>query len=143
MDLFDRLALQARRYEQQSVPATGSRIFRLGDILEAFGRNAIFELTAMPGSGETKTVRPDSVRKLKVSLLDDGITAIHSSNYDHYEVYRTAPSGDLSKVRIVAFDPNGNKVGELRMLIGRRSYDHYFREDPIIETIRQRGEPSP
>jgi hypothetical protein len=143
MDLFDRLALQARRYDQERVPATGATVFSLSDILEMFGRNAILELTASPGNGESHTARPDSQRKLKVSLLDDGISAIHSSNADRYEVYRTAPSGDLSKVRIIAFDPAGKRIGEVRMLVGRRSYEHYFEEDPIIETIRRREEPSP
>ena len=142
MHVFDKLALQARKYEQQTVPATGSRVFRLTDLMEMFGRNAILELAAAPAGAETKTVRPDSQRKLKVSLLDDGISAIHSTNADHYEVHRTAPSGDLSKVRIVAFDTNRGKIGELRMLLGRRTYEHYFEEDPIIEAIRRREETS-
>jgi hypothetical protein len=140
MDLFDRLALEARRYDQQTVPRSGSRVFSIVDVLEMFGRNAILELTAQAGSTAPKTVKPDPVRKIKVSLLDDGFSLIHSGASDHYEVFRTAPSGDLSKVRIVAFAPDGARIGELRLLVGRRSYDHYFAEDPIIETLRRREE---
>jgi hypothetical protein len=80
-------------------------------------------------------VRPDPVRKVKVSLLDNGISAIHSSSGDWYQVYRTAPSGDYSKVRIVANSPEGAKLGEIKMLVGRRTYDQYYAEDPIFAEI--------
>jgi hypothetical protein len=136
MDVFDKLALQGRRYDQQRAPRTGSLEFTLGDVLQTLGRNAILELTATGGNGPDRTLRPDPVRKLKVSLLDDGITSIHSGAGDSYHVYRTAPSGDLSKVRIVALSTAGAKVGEIRMLMGRRTYDHYFKDDPLIEQLR-------
>jgi len=136
MDVFDKLALDARRYEQARVPRSGSFVFTLGDVLQMLGRNAILEMKAVGGNGPTRTMRPDPVRKMKVSLLDDGITAIHSGAGDEYHVFRTAPSGDLSKVRIVALSTTGEKVGEVRMLIGRRTYDHYFKDDPLIEQLR-------
>ena len=137
MDLFDKLALSNRRYEQLTSPRTGSKTFSLDDVVEVVGRNAILELTAMPATGSPKTVRPDAVRKMKVSLLDDGIVAIHSSPRDEYAVYRTAPTGDLSKVKIVASTHDGIRIGEVRMLIGRRTFEHYFEEDPIFEALRK------
>ena len=142
MDLFDKLALEARRFDPVTSPS-GSRTFTLHELLETFGRNAILEMTTITASGQRTTVRPDSVRKLKVSLLDDGISAIHSSNEDRYEVSRTAPSGDLSKVRIVATAPDGSRIGELRMLMGRRTFEHYFEEDPILAAIRERQGTTP
>jgi hypothetical protein len=111
MDLFDKLALESRRYEKLRAPRSGSEVFSLGDLLETLGRNAIHELVALPAGGQKKTVRPDTVRKLKVSLLDDGIVAIHSGVRDQYQVYQTAPSGDYSKVKIVAMAPDGGRVG--------------------------------
>jgi hypothetical protein len=136
MDVFDKLALSSRRYEQAKAPRTGTHVFTLGDVMEMFGRNAILELTATGGDGQSRTVRPDPVRKLKVSLLDDGISAIHSGASDWYHVYRTAPSGDLARVKIEALSPSSEKVGEIRMLIGRRTYDHYWKDDPLIEQLR-------
>ena len=140
MDLLDKVALSGRRYEQQTVPSTGSTRFTLADLLEAFGRQSILELAPVVNGKPGATLRPDPVRKLKVSLLDEGISAIHSGGGDWYEVFRTAPSGDLSKVRIVAHAADGAKTGELRMLMGQRSFAHYFREDPILDKIeRQEG----
>jgi hypothetical protein len=135
MDVFDKLALSSRRYEPLTAPRTGSRSFTLADVLEVVGHNAIHELTAIPATGPKRTLRPDPVRKIKVSLLDDGIVAIHSSIRDEYEVFRTAPSGDFSKVKIVASTHDGIKIGEVRMLMGRRTFEHYFEEDPIFEAL--------
>jgi hypothetical protein len=140
MDIFDKLAFWGRRYEPVTVPGTGSRRFSMGDVLQMFSRSAIFDLTPYGSNGAGATVRPDLVRRIKVSLLDDGFTAIHSDNADWYEVYRTAPSGDLSKVRVVAHSPAGEKVGELRLTVGRRTYEHYFQDDPIFEVIGKRAE---
>jgi hypothetical protein len=145
MDIFDKLALNNRKYDQLTTPRSGSRVFTLVDVMELLGRNAIIELEALPASGPKQTLRPDPVRKMKVSLLDDGITAIHSSVRDEYEVYRTAPSGDYSKVKIVASTHDGNRIGEIRMLMGRRTFEHYFEEDPIFEALKKmegNGSPS-
>lgn len=140
MDIFDSLALWGRRFEPQTVPSSGSTRFSLADILEMFDRNAILDLTPVVDGKALPAVRPDAVRKFKVSLLDDGVSAIHSDSSDWFSVYRTAPSGDLSKVRIVAHTASGAECGEIRMLVGRRTYDHYFAEDPIFEHIaRLRG----
>ena len=139
MNALDRLALAGRKYEQQTVPRSGSGRFSLADVLEAFDRHAIFELTPYRKDEAGKTARPDPVRKLKVSLLDDGISALDAGSGDTYEVFRTAPSGDISRVRIVATSPSGEKRGELRLLIGQRSYDHYFRDDPIFDAIESRA----
>src|SRR5207247_3155075 len=105
LDLLDTLAFWGRKYEKQRVPRTGSTRFSLSDILETFDRNAIFELTPVTNGKPGQTLKPDPVRKMKVSLLDNGISAIHSSSDDWFEVLRTAPSGDLSRVRIVAHAP--------------------------------------
>jgi hypothetical protein len=135
VNLLDSLALKGRRYEQVILPRTGERIFRLADVLAMFDRHAILELTPFVKGGRGATKRPDDVRKIKVSLLDDGISAIQQGSSDWYEVYRTPPSGDLSWVRIVARAPSSEEVGELRMLVGRRVYSHYFDEDPILREI--------
>ena len=136
MDLFDKLALENRRFERMIAPRSGSATFTLGDVLETVGRNAIHELTVVPANGPKKTLKPDSVRKIKLSLLDDGIVAIHSSVKDQYQVFQTAPSGDYSRVKIVASSPDGTKVGEVHLLLGRRTFEHYFEEDPIFKAVR-------
>jgi hypothetical protein len=138
MDIFDKLAFVGRRYEKQRAPSTGSARLNLHDVLQMFDRSAILELTPSTKDTPGKTIRPDAVRKMKVSLLDDGISAIHSDSGDWYEAFRTAPSGDLSRVRIVAYSPSGARVGEIRMLVGRRSFDHYFAEDPILDALAER-----
>ena len=140
MDVFDKLAFWGRKYEPVVVPGTGSRRFTMTDLFQMFGRSAILELTPYGAEAAMPAVRPDSVRKLKVSLLDDGLSAIHSTNSDFYEVYRTAPSGDISRVRIIANSVEGRRVGEIRMEIGRRSYEHYFEEDPILAHIAGRNQ---
>jgi hypothetical protein len=140
MDLLDTLALWGRRYDQQTNPRTGEKRFELQDLLLYFDRNALLELTPVSGGKAMPPTRPDPVRKVKVSLLDDGISAIQGGGADWYEVYRTAPSGDLSKVRIVGLKESGEKAGEIRMLVGRRTYDQYFAEDPIFQHLEGRSE---
>jgi hypothetical protein len=132
MDMLDVLAFWGRKYERQRVASSRSTRFSLGDVLEMFDRNALLELTPYVNDDPVRTFKPDAVKKVKVSLLDDGISAIHSSRDDWYEVYRTAPSGELSKVKIVAHSPGGPRIGEIRMLVGQRTYEHYFKEDPIF-----------
>jgi hypothetical protein len=138
MDLLDRLAFLGRKLEKQAVPGTARTQFTLREVMQLFDRNSILELTPYPKNQPGPTIRPDSVRKLKVSLLDDGFSAIHTDETDWFEVFRTAPSGDLSRVRILAHDRGGAQLGEVRMLVGRRSYEHYFEQDPIFERIAQR-----
>jgi hypothetical protein len=138
MDLFDKLALIARRYEPQTVTGTARTHFTMIEVLQLFNQNVILELTPYANNKAGETVKPDSVRKMKVSLLDDGFSAIHSDSTDWFEVFRTAPSGDLSRVRIIAHDPSGLKLGEIQMMVGRRTYEHYFEQDPIFERIAQR-----
>jgi hypothetical protein len=139
MDLLDAIALWGRRYDQQANPRTGERRFTLQDLLLYFDRSALLELTPLTGGAPAAPIRPDPVRKVKVSLLDDGISAIQSGGAEWYEVFRTAPSGDLSKVRIIAHKADGAKAGEIRMLVGRRTYDQYFAEDPIFRHIEERS----
>ena len=139
MDLLDSLALWGRRLEQQMNPDSGGIRFSLHELLMAFDRNAILELTPVVGGKALATIRPDPVRKVKVSLLDDGISAIQPGGASWNEVFRTAPSGDLAKVRIVARSADGDKVAEIRMLVGRRTYDQYFAEDPIFRHIEQQS----
>ena len=135
MDVFDVLALWGRKYEQVLVAGSRTKSFSLSALLEMFSRNAIMELTPYVGNSPRDTVRFDKARKVKVSLLDNGISVIHSGSEDTYEVYRTAPSGELSKVKIIAYSPDGSKTGELRMVVGQRSYEHYFEGDPILEAL--------
>jgi hypothetical protein len=138
MNLLDKLALSGRRYEQAHVPRNGSGQFTLADVLEMFNFNTILELTPIVDGKPRPAMRPDAVRKLKVSLLD-GISAIHSHDEDWYEVHRTAPSGDLALVRITAYNRQGGKVGELQMLVSQRMPQYYFGEDPILEEIGKQG----
>ena len=135
MNFFDKLVFLGRRYERQRAPRSGSTRFTLGDILQEFNYNTILELTPVAKGKPGVMVQPDPVRKLKVSLLDHGISAIHSHNEDWFEVYRTAPHGDLSKVRILAHSPREEKIGEIHMLVSQRMPEFYFAEDPIFEKI--------
>jgi hypothetical protein len=137
MNMLDSLALWGRRVEQQTVLGTSRTRFDLADLLTMFDRSAILELVPVVEGKALPAARPDMSRKVKVSLLDDGISAIHSGSADWYEVYRTAPSGDLSRVRIVAHSADGSAAGELRMLVGRRAYDQYFAEDPVFDHIQR------
>jgi hypothetical protein len=138
MDFMDRLALAGRRYESRVSPETGSMRLQLPQVLTMYNGKAIMELTALNTARPSKTVRPDADRKLKVSLLD-GLSEIHAPAGGWYEVFETAPSGDLAKVRIVAKDSGGSSTGELRMLVGRRTLDHYFLEDPILRALEDQS----
>ena len=138
MDFMDKLALAGRRYESRLAPDTGNTQLQLPQVLTMYNGKAILELTSSVAAGPSKTVRPDADRKLKVSLLD-GLSEIHAPSGGWYEVFETAPSGDLAKVRIVAKDGRGGTVGELRMLVGRRTLDHYFAEDPILQSLQEQA----
>jgi hypothetical protein len=138
MDLLDRLALAGRRYTSRSSPRSGSNKLDLADVLVMFDGKAIHELSTYADGKPTRTVKPDEDRKLKVSLLDDGMSVLHAEPGGWYEVYETAPSGDLSKVKIQARSSDNRVTGELRMLIGRRTLAHYFEEDPILLEIEKR-----
>ena len=116
---------------------------RFEDFYGAYFNTLVVQLTPYVGDKPGETVRPDSVRKVKVSLLDNGVSAIHSDRRDWFEVLRTAPSGDMSWVRILAHAPDGSRIGEIKMLIGGRNYDHYFREDPIISAIDNQATSQP
>ncbi|HEX5140792.1 MAG TPA: hypothetical protein VFX19_07595 [Dehalococcoidia bacterium] len=139
MNFLDKLALMGRRYEQRGSPSTGDTKLHLPEVLAMYNGKAILELTAEPLSKDSHTIRPDAERKLKVSLLD-GLSEIHAPDGGWYEVFETAPTGDIAKVRIVAMSPQGAQAGELKMLVGRRTLDHYFLEDPLIASLRERGE---
>jgi hypothetical protein len=135
MEIFDRLALWGRKYHRQTAGPSGRARFNLWDVLSAFDRNAILELTPYIGGRRGTTLRPDTKRKVKVSLLDDGISALSLHPDSWFEVYKTAPSGDVARARIVAYGPNDEPLGELRLLIGARSYEQYFQEDPIFDAL--------
>jgi hypothetical protein len=135
---MDRLALSGRRYESRVAADTGSSKLQLPQVLTMYNGKAILELTSVVNGKPSKTVKPDADRKLKVSLLD-GLSEIHAPAGGWYEVFETAPSGDLAKVRILAKDGGGSTVGELRMLVGRRTLDHYFLEDPILQSLQEQG----
>ena len=139
MDLFDTLAFLGRRYEPQKAPRSGSRRFTLVDVLEMFDRKALLELTLNAAGRPVRTVYPDPEKKLKVSLLDDGLSEVRSGPEDWFEVLQTAPSGDLSKAKIVVHSPDGASIGEIRLLISQRTYEHYFQEDPLFLTLSERG----
>lgn len=135
IDFVDKLAFFGRRYERQVCHRSGNNRFSLSDVLELFDRNTILELTPVVGGKPLETVVPDPERKIKVSLLDKGISAIHSDAGDWFEVLRTAPSGDLTKVRIVVYTANNNRAGEIAMIVSQRMPAFYFAEDPILQHV--------
>lgn len=135
MDLLDRLALWGRKYERQTAGASGRTRFNLWDLLSAFDRQAILEMTLYKDGKPIRSIRPDTNRKMKVSLLDDGVSAIDAQADGWFEVFKTAPSGDTARVRVLAFSADGTQTGELRMLVGARSFEQYFEEDPIFDAI--------
>ena len=139
MDIFDKLALWARKYEQQRSPRTGELRFTLAELLQRYNLNAILELTPIVAGQPSATSRPDPVRKLKVSLLDEGVSSLGPNAGEWFEVYETAPSGDLARARIVSL-VQGRPAGELRMLIAQRNPDLYFKEDPIFGVLAARGQ---
>lgn len=101
-----------------------------------FVGKAVLEMKVYHEGRAMQTTRPDAERKLKVSLLD-GISEIHPPAGGWYEVYETAPTGDLAKARIVAMLPSGSAESELTILVGRRTLEHYFVEDPLISSFQQ------
>jgi hypothetical protein len=135
MDLWDRLALAGRRYQRRHSVESGNPRLHLGEVLRMFDHKAIMEAETQRNGNRTLT-RPDPARKLKISLLDV-ISEIQPEGEGWYEVFETPPSGDLSKVRIVSFAPGMQPVGELRLLVGRRTLDHYFPEDPLFASINR------
>ena len=138
MDLFDKLAFAGRRYDRQTVPNTTRTRYSMAEVLRRFDHVAIMELTPYAKGKKGETFKPDRIRKIKVSLLDNGLAALHSDASDWFEVYQTTPSGDLSKVRVVVYDPSNVRLGEIRMVVGRRSFEQYFEHDPIFEAIANR-----
>jgi hypothetical protein len=142
VDLFDKLALWGRKYEKQTNPRTGDTRFSLGDLLEDFRRTTILELTPVRDGNRLPASRPDPVRKIKVSLLDQGLAAL-TQPASWYEVHLTSPSGDLAKARVDAYASDGKPVGELEMLVAERSPELYFAEDPVLSEIESgRSAPS-
>lgn len=135
MDILDRLAIMGRRYERRRSLHSGSQELDLSEVLLMYNRKSIFERVTLPHDGEPTTSRQDTTKKLNLSLLD-AISEIYVDDGGWYEVFETPPSGDTSKVRIVAYSPEGRPHGELRMVVGRRTRDHYFSEDPILDSLR-------
>ena len=143
MDLFDKVALWGRRYEAQVNPRSGIHRFSLRDVLEDFQLKTIVEMTSYVDGRRGETHRPDPVRRLKISLLDEGGSVFGGSDVAWYEVQSTAPSGDLARVKIIAFSPNGSPVGELRMLLAHRMPELYFKDDPIFAAVASNAERGP
>ncbi len=139
MDLFDRLALAGRRYVRRLSTVSRSPRLDLDEVLRVYDRKAILEVTIRPNGQQPQHLKPDSERKLKLSLLDM-LSELHPEEGSWYEVFETAPTGDISKVRILVSGEGGAK-GEVHLLMGRRTLDHYFSEDPVLESIRQATEP--
>ena len=137
MDILDRLALWGRKYEQQRSAESGESHFSLAELLLRYNRNAILELTTVANGGSTTTFRPDPVRKLKVSLLDEGNASLGAG--DSFEIYETAPSGDFARARIVSLVKQ-KPQGEVRLLIAQRNPDLYFKEDPIFSVLAERDQ---
>lgn len=136
MELFDRLALTGRRHERRRSVVTGSPRLDLHEVLRVYDHKAILDVAIWLHGKQAQHLRPDPERKLKLSLLDM-LSELQPAEGSWYEVFETAPTGDLTKVRIVAHSEEGKLTGELRMLMGRRTMDNYFLEDPVFESIRQ------
>jgi hypothetical protein len=141
MDLLDRLTLAGRRHERRRSPVSGSERLNLSEVLMVYDHKAILEASILGHGNQARHVKPDPERKLKLSLLDM-ISELQPEADSWYEVFETAPTGDLSKVRIMTHSEAGEFKGELRMLMGRRSLDNYFAEDPVFDSIKQSTEPS-
>jgi hypothetical protein len=142
MDLFDKLALWGRRYERQINPGSGGKRFALRDLLEFFRQKTILELTPVVGGKPGETYRPDPVRKLKISILDEGVSAFGKQAAEWYEIAATAASGDFARMKVLAYATDGVPSGELRMLVAERMPELYFREDPIFAAVSEGRGPS-
>jgi hypothetical protein len=138
MDLFDKLALTMRRFEPRKTLGSGDRRFELLDLMETYSNEAILELTASADGVFWTTRRPDLQRKLKVSLLDS-VSDLRLPADAWFHVGQTAPSGDWAKARIQAYGRGRESLGHIEMLIGRRNYDYYFAQDPVLEQISAGG----
>jgi hypothetical protein len=101
-----------------------------------YDHKAILDVAVLHPGKQARHMKPDPEKKLKLSLLDM-ISELQQEGNSQYEVFETAPTGDLSKVRIVAWQEAGESKGEIRMLMGRRTLDNYFAEDPVFESVRQ------
>jgi hypothetical protein len=135
MDILDRMALWGRKYELQRSAESGEPHFTLAELLLRYNRNAILELTPVVDGVAVTTFRPDPVRKLKVSLLDEGNASLGAG--EAFEIYETAPSGDFARARIVSLVKQ-KPYGEVRLLIAQRNPDLYFKEDPIFHVLAER-----
>ena len=125
-----------RRFAKRRSILTGEPKLELSEVLQTYSRKGIYELETLVNGQSGRSARPDTDRKLKISLLD-AISEASPRFASWYEAYETAPSGDLSRVRIVIYDADAKPQGEVRMLVGRRAPDHYFVEDPILHAIDQ------
>jgi hypothetical protein len=134
MDLFDKMALSMRRYEPRTAMRTHHKRFELVDLIETYSKEAILELTTTPPGGKSSTRRPDEQRKLKVSLLDS-VSDLALPADAWFRVAQTPPSGDYSRAHIKAYGRGNERLGEIKLLIGRRNYAYYFAEDPVLEQI--------
>jgi hypothetical protein len=99
-----------------------------------YSKEAILELTASADGVFWTTRRPDVQRKLKVSLLDS-VSDLHLPADAWFQVGQTAPSGDYARARIEAFGREKESLGHIEMLIGRRNYDYYFAQDPLLDQL--------
>jgi hypothetical protein len=134
MDLFDKLALAMRRYEPRRTLGARQRRFELIDLMALYSKEAILELTASSDGVFWTTRRPDAQRKLKVSLLDS-VADLHLPADAWFHVGQTAPSGDYARARIEAYGREKESLGHIEMLIGRRNYDYYFTQDPLLDQL--------
>ena len=140
MELLDRLALTGRRHERRRSVITGSPSLDLHEILREYDHKAILDAAIWLNGKRAKHLTPDPERKLKLSLLDM-LSELQPAEGSWYEVFETAPTGDVTKVRIAVYTRAGKLNGELRMLMGRRTMDNYFLEDPVFESIKEATEP--
>ncbi len=69
---------------------------------------------------------PEDFRSMIRAMLADrfGLKLHHESRV--FDAYRLVVS------------KSGPKLGEIRMVVGRRTFDHYFQEDPILQHIANR-----
>jgi hypothetical protein len=134
MDLFDKLALAMRRFEPRRTPRKHDRRLELLDLMELYSNEAIVELTASADGVFWTTRRPDMQRKLKVSLLDS-VSDLRLPADAWFRIGQTAPSGDYARARVEAFGRGNEALGRIEMLIGRRNYDYYFSQDPLLDEI--------
>ena len=139
MNLFDKLALQGRRYTLRRSPAAGEYRLSLLEVLQMFNARAILELSTYLDGKHHRTVKPDADKKLKISLLDE-LSDMNTDRLGWYEVYETAPTGDLTKAKVIGHSSDNSIIGETRMLLGRRTLSHYFLDDPLLQSADEPGQ---